>query len=881
MAIATGGAPLRVDAAPAYDFLLSMALLVNAPRTQAARLPAGSPWRRWLAETEGALDPLERRRMRRWFGGQRPLGVAYALLAASLPHERTPDALIAAIAALSPVDFARWLVLAIAQGDDIPLDTPTLQRCQGDLPAAGCYLERHLRLTGQRRDQLAQALSAPEAARQELLALLRRHESAMRAIEPAAQDERERAAERLRALLTPPVVRLPAWLPRRADFSRYSSVVLAPLVFHPDNVTAYSSRPFETPGDAANSNPLLLLVGVERVLSDAPRRGPTPAALALLATPADHWTRVYGMLADPTRLHILRLLAEQPRFGQEIATALAISPVMVSHHMALLAKYGLVSVARAGQRLYYLLNSTAITNLFAAGSQFILEPGTTSQEGGSDETTRQRTGAQKKEQLTMTSMTSMTSRAPNAATRVQGIVTQILGNVVDIAFPGDHMPGLYNAIETEMPGQTEPLTLEVEQLLGNSSVRCVGMGPTDGMMRGQIAWDTGQVIAVPVGPKTLGRIFNVLGEPIDGLPAPDAAPRWPIHRAAPSLEEQATSTEVMVTGVKVIDLLAPFTRGGKIGTFGGAGTGKTIIIKELIKNIALESHGYSVFVGVGERTREGNDLYYEMKEAGVLESVAMAFGQMNEPPGARLRVALSGLTMAEYFRDQEGRDVLLFIDNIFRFTQAGAEVSALLGRMPSAVGYQPNLAEEMGQLQERITSTKRGSITSMQAIFVPADDYTDPAPATTFAHLDATIVLERALVDRGLFPAVDPLASTSRILDPQVVGQEHYDVAQGVKRLLQRYKDLQDTISILGVDELSDDDKLAVSRARKTELFLSQPMRVAEVFTGRPGVYVPLAETIRGFREILEGRHDHISELYFYMAGTIDEVAERARQADA
>jgi F-type H+-transporting ATPase subunit beta len=337
----------------------------------------------------------------------------------------------------------------------------------------------------------------------------------------------------------------------------------------------------------------------------------------------------------------------------------------------------------------------------------------------------------------------------------------------------------------------------------------------------------------------------------------------------------------MVTGVKVIDLLAPFTRGGKIGTFGGAGTGKTIIIKELIKNIALESKGYSVFVGVGERTREGNDLYHEMKEAGVLESVAMAFGQMNEPPGARLRVALSGLTIAEYFRDQEGRDVLLFIDNIFRFTQAGAEVSALLGRMPSAVGYQPNLAEEMGQLQERITSTKRGSITSMQAIFVPADDYTDPAPATTFAHLDATIVLERALVDRGLFPAVDPLASTSRILDPQVVGQEHYDVAQGVKRLLQRYKDLQDTISILGVDELSDDDKLTVSRARKTELFLSQPMRVAEVFTGRPGVYVPLAETIRGFREILKGRHDHISELYFYMAGTIDEVIERARQADA
>ncbi|HEY7341252.1 MAG TPA: F0F1 ATP synthase subunit beta [Ktedonobacterales bacterium] len=877
MAIATGGAPLRVDAAPAYDFLHSMTLLVNAPR--AARLPAGSPWRRWLAETEDALDPLERRRMRRWFGGPRPLGAAYALLAASLPHERTADALIAAIAALSPVDFARWLVLAVAQGNDIPLDTPGLLRLQGDLPTAASYIDHHLRLTGQRRDQLARALSAPEAARQELLSLLRRHESAMRAIEPAARDNRERAAERLRALLTPPVARPPAWLPRRADFSRYSSVALAPLVFHSSNATAYSAKLPDTSGDATDSNPLLLLIGVERVLSDAPRRGPTLAALALLANPADHWTRVYGMLADPTRLHILRLLAERPRFGQEIATALAISPVMVSHHMALLAKFGLVTIARAGQRLYYLLNSTALANLFAAGSQFILEPGTIPQEGVSDETTQQRIGAQKKEQMTMTNTTSMTSFAPTTATRVQGIVTQVLGNVVDIAFPGDHMPGLYNAIETEMPGQAEPLTLEVEQLLGNSSVRCVGMGPTDGMMRGQVAWDTGRTIAVPVGPKTLGRIFNVLGEPIDGLPAP-AAPRWPIHRAAPSLEEQATSTEVMMTGVKVIDLLAPFTRGGKIGTFGGAGTGKTIIIKELIKNIALESRGYSVFVGVGERTREGNDLYHEMKEAGVLESVAMAFGQMNEPPGARLRVALSGLTMAEYFRDQEGRDVLLFIDNIFRFTQAGAEVSALLGRMPSAVGYQPNLAEEMGQLQERITSTKKGSITSMQAIFVPADDYTDPAPATTFAHLDATIVLERALVDRGLFPAVDPLASTSRILDPQIVGQEHYDVAQGVKRLLQRYKDLQDTISILGVDELSDDDKLAVSRARKTELFLSQPMRVAEVFTGRPGVYVPLAETIRGFREILEGRHDHISELYFYMAGTIDDVIERARQAN-
>jgi F-type H+-transporting ATPase subunit beta len=880
MVAATSGAPLRVDASPAYDFLHSMALLVNASR--AARLPAGSPWRRWLAETNGALDPLERRLTRRWFGGQRPLGAIYALLAASHSGEHTAEALTTTIADLTPVDFTRWLLLSVVgQGDDIPLDTPTLLRCQDGLPAAQRYIDRHLRLTGQRRDHLARALAEPEAALQELLTLLRRHESAIRAIEPAARVERERAAERLRTLIAPPVARLPAWLPHAADFSRYSSVALAPLVFHPRIVTPFSADISRVPGMGGSDNPLLLFIGVERVLSDAPRRGPTPAALALLATPADHWTRVYGMLADPTRLHILRLLAERPRFGQEIATSLTISPVMVSHHMALLAKYGLVSIARAGQRLYYLLNSAALSNLFAAGSQFILRPGTIPQEGGSDETTQQPVSTQKKEQMTMTSMTSMTSRTLTTTTRVQGIVTQVLGNVVDIAFPGDHMPGLYNAIETEMPGQAEPLTLEVEQLLGNSAVRCVGMGPTDGMMRGQIAWDTGQTIAVPVGPKTLGRIFNVLGEPIDGLPTPDGAPRWPIHRAAPSLEEQATSTEVMVTGVKVIDLLAPFTRGGKIGTFGGAGTGKTIIIKELIKNIALESKGYSVFIGVGERTREGNDLYHEMKEAGVLESVAMAFGQMNEPPGARLRVALSGLTMAEYFRDQEGRDVLLFVDNIFRFTQAGAEVSALLGRMPSAVGYQPNLAEEMGQLQERITSTKRGSITSMQAIFVPADDYTDPAPATTFAHLDATIVLERALVDRGLFPAVDPLASTSRILDPEVVGQEHYDVAQGVKRLLQRYKDLQDTISILGVDELSDGDKLAVSRARKTELFLSQPMRVAEVFTGRPGVYVPLAETIRGFREILEGRHDHISELYFYMAGTIDEVVERARQADA
>ncbi|HKS70570.1 MAG TPA: F0F1 ATP synthase subunit beta [Ktedonobacterales bacterium] len=464
-----------------------------------------------------------------------------------------------------------------------------------------------------------------------------------------------------------------------------------------------------------------------------------------------------------------------------------------------------------------------------------------------------------------------------AATRTKGVVLQVLGNVVDIEFPADQIPPIYNAVETKVQGREQPLVLEVEQLLGNNVVRCVGMGPTDGMERGQDAYDTGGPITVPVGPETLGRIFNVLGQPVDNLPAPQNAPRLPIHRPAPGLEDQATAAEVLVTGVKVIDLIAPFMRGGKVGTFGGAGVGKTVIIQELINNIAKESKGLSVFAGVGERTREGNDLYHEMKESGVLPSLAMVFGKMNEPPGARLRVALTGLTMAEYFRDEEGRDVLLFIDNIFRFTQAGSEVSALLGRMPSAVGYQPNLAEEMGQLQERITSTKKGSITSMQAVYVPADDYTDPAPATTFAHLDSTIVLERALTERGIYPAVDPLASTSRILDPQVVGQEHYDVAQGVKRVLQRYKDLQDIIAILGVDELSDEDKLTVARARKIERFFSQPFRVAEVFTGRPGKYVTLPETIRGFKEILEGKHDDIPEAAFYMAGGIDEVIETAK----
>jgi len=467
--------------------------------------------------------------------------------------------------------------------------------------------------------------------------------------------------------------------------------------------------------------------------------------------------------------------------------------------------------------------------------------------------------------------------ATPTATRTQGTITQVLGNVVDIEFPPDRLPAIYNAVAVPMQGQQAPLVLEVEQLLGNNWVRCVGMGPTDGMQRGQPAYDTGGPITVPVGPLTLGRIFNVLGEPVDNKPAPVGAPRMPIHRAPPGLEDQATKAEVLVTGIKVIDLIAPFMRGGKIGTFGGAGVGKTVIIQELINNIAKESGGYSVFAGVGERTREGNDLYHEMTESGVVDKLAMVFGQMNEPPGSRLRVALSGLTIAEYFRDVEGRDILLFIDNIFRFTQAGAEVSALLGRMPSAVGYQPNLAEEMGGLQERITSTKKGSITSMQAVYVPADDYTDPAPAATFAHLDSTIVLERALTERGIYPAVDPLASTSRILDPQIVGQEHYDVAQEVKRVLQRYKDLQDIIAILGVDELSDDDKLTVGRARKIERFFSQPFRVAEVFTGRPGKFVPLADTVRGFREVLDGKHDDIAESHFYMAGGIDEVVERAR----
>jgi F-type H+-transporting ATPase subunit beta len=459
-------------------------------------------------------------------------------------------------------------------------------------------------------------------------------------------------------------------------------------------------------------------------------------------------------------------------------------------------------------------------------------------------------------------------------TQIKGKIVEILGAVVDVEFPTDQLPGIYNELRTRAVGSDHDLALEVEQQMGNNWVRCVAMGPTDGLQRGIDVVDTGGPITVPVGEKTLGRIFNVLGEPVDNKPAVTDAPRLPIHRPAPSLEDQAATIEVFETGIKVIDLIAPFMRGGKVGAFGGAGVGKTVIIQELINNIAKGYGGYSVFAGVGERTREGNDLYHEMQEAKVIDRLAMVFGQMNEPPGARLRVALSALAIAEYFRDEEGKDVLLFIDNIFRFTQAGAEVSALLGRMPSAVGYQPTLAEEMGELQERITSTKKGSITSMQAVYVPADDYTDPAPATTFAHLDSTIVLERAIFEQGIFPAVDPLASTSRILDPNVVGQEHYDVARGVQGVLQRYKDLQDIIAILGIDELSDEDKLTVARARKLQRFCSQPFTVAQVFTGLEGKYVPVKETVRGFKEILEGKYDHIREDFFYLKGSIDDVLE-------
>ena len=416
------------------------------------------------------------------------------------------------------------------------------------------------------------------------------------------------------------------------------------------------------------------------------------------------------------------------------------------------------------------------------------------------------------------------------------------------------------------------MTVEVSQHLGDDTVRCIAMGSTDGLVRGMDAVAAGGPISVPVGDNTLGRMFNVLGDPIDEIDPPTGVEKWPIHRPAPAFEEQATSQEMLETGIKVVDLLCPYQKGGKIGLFGGAGVGKTVLIQELIHNIATEHGGYSVFTGVGERTREGNDLYYEMKESGVIDKTTMVFGQMNEPPGARMRVALTGLTMAEYFRDKGGKDVLLFIDNIFRFTQAGSEVSALLGRMPSAVGYQPTLQTEMGALQERITSTKNGSITSVQAVYVPADDLTDPAPATTFAHLDATTVLERSIAELGIYPAVDPLGSTSRILDPRIVGQEHFEVARGVQEILQKYKELQDIIAILGMDELSEDDKLVVSRARKVQRFLSQPFFVATQFTGLDGKYVPIAETIRGFKEILEGKHDDVPESYFLNAGTIDDV---------
>ena len=455
-----------------------------------------------------------------------------------------------------------------------------------------------------------------------------------------------------------------------------------------------------------------------------------------------------------------------------------------------------------------------------------------------------------------------------------GKITQIIGAVLDIKFTEGNLPEINDAIRIPLKGEQsgKELTVEVSQHLGDDTVRCIAMGSTDGLVRGMDAVAAGGPISVPVGENTLGRMFNVLGDPIDEIDPPTGVEKWPIHRPAPAFEEQATSQEMLETGIKVVDLLCPYQKGGKIGLFGGAGVGKTVLIQELIHNIATEHGGYSVFTGVGERTREGNDLYYEMKESGVIDKTTMVFGQMNEPPGARMRVALTGLTMAESFRDKGGKDVLLFIDNIFRFTQAGSEVSALLGRMPSAVGYQPTLQTEMGALQERITSTKNGSITSVQAVYVPADDLTDPAPATTFAHLDATTVLERSIAELGIYPAVDPLGSTSRILDPRIVGQEHFEVARGVQEILQKYKELQDIIAILGMDELSEDDKLVVSRARKVQRFLSQPFFVATQFTGLDGKYVPIAETIRGFKEILEGKHDDVPESYFLNAGTIDDV---------
>lgn len=457
-----------------------------------------------------------------------------------------------------------------------------------------------------------------------------------------------------------------------------------------------------------------------------------------------------------------------------------------------------------------------------------------------------------------------------------GKVVQVIGTVVDIEFPPDKLPALLNAIEITSDGGR--IVLEAQEHIGNNWVRCLALSPTEGLARGVEAVDTGASLSVPVGRPALGRLFNVLGEPLDDLGEVKTEERWAIHRTPPTIEEQATTTEMLETGLKVIDLVAPFTKGGKVGAYGGAGVGKTVIIQELIRNIATEHGGFSVFAGIGERSREGNDLWREMKESGVIEKTVLVFGQMNEPPAVRLRIGLTGLTMAEYFRDVEHQDVLLFIDNIYRYTLAGMEVSALLGRMPSAVGYQPTLATEVGELEERITSTKKGSITSFQAIYVPADDYTDPGVATTFGHLDGVVALERSIMEQGLYPAVDPLTSTSRILDPNIVGEEHHRVAREVQRVLQRYKDLQDVIAILGIEELSDEDKLTVARARRIQRFLSQPMFVAEVFTGRPGKYVPIAETVRGFKEILEGKHDALPEQAFYMVGTIDEAVEAAKK---
>ncbi|MEE1049709.1 MAG: F0F1 ATP synthase subunit beta [Clostridia bacterium] len=458
----------------------------------------------------------------------------------------------------------------------------------------------------------------------------------------------------------------------------------------------------------------------------------------------------------------------------------------------------------------------------------------------------------------------------------KGSVLQVMGPVVDVCFEEGSLPSIYNALTMQNGDKT--LTVEVAQHIGDNTARCIAMSSTDGLKRGTPVTDTGETITVPVGRKTLGRIFNVLGDTVDNQPFDDKVERWNIHRAAPSYSELSTATEILETGIKVIDLICPYSKGGKIGLFGGAGVGKTVLIMELINNIAKQHGGLSVFTGVGERTREGNDLYNEMKESGVLSNTTLVYGQMNEPPGARMRVGLSGLTMAEYFRDEEGQDVLLFIDNIFRFTQAGSEVSALLGRMPSAVGYQPTLATEMGDLQERITSTKKGSITSIQAVYVPADDLTDPAPATTFAHLDATTVLSRSIASQGIYPAVDPLESTSRILSPEILGEEHYFVAREVQRILQRYQELMDIIAIMGMDELSDEDKLLVQRARKIQRFLSQPFYVSEKFTGIQGTYVPLSETIRGFKEIIEGKHDDLPESAFLFVGTIDEAVEKGKK---